>query len=526
MNTTLIASLFCMDNLLPILVGLLGAALLGYLLRGFMGGSGGSGSTDLQAANDKLTADLAAERERNAKLASDAKRKKGNDAQAFAVAAPKNDGEIDNLNNKIKNLRLELKAEQDKAAEHIAEATAAKERAKAATTLNSEVETLKTRIHGLTRALDASKAEADKYRDDFENANSERSRLSAQLSGSDLGAIKKQVEKLENDLQAARMTNASLQAENDRLQAGPKTVYSAQSSSDDKIASANAAELRDTIAALKKELGDAKFEAERLKKDSETAKMAINVAVNDANTKSNQEIADLKRQLKLAEADVIRARDENTRLAQMRAGTAVEIKQAEAPSAPAAPVVEEKSAAVEEAPAAVAAPSAPVDDLKVVEGIGPAIERILNDAGITSYAQVADMSGDQIKTVLEAGGNKLNDPTTWPEQAALLRDGKMEEFAKLEAELIGGRRVQKNDDLKIVEGIGPVIEGILNDAGITSFAQVASMSVDELKALLEAGGSKLSDPTTWAEQAALLRDGKMEEFEKLAAELKGGRRVD
>ncbi|MFM2386133.1 MAG: ribosomal protein [Bacteroidota bacterium] len=471
MNTTLIASLFCMDNLLPILVGLLGAALLGYLLRGFMGGSGGSGSTDLQAANDKLTADLAAERERNAKLASDAKRKKGNDAQAFAVAAPKNDGEIDNLNNKIKNLRLELKAEQDKAAAHIAEATAAKERAKAATTLNSEVETLKTRIHGLTRALDASKAEADKYRDDFENANSERSRLSAQLSGSDLGAIKKQVEKLENDLQAARMTNASLQAENDRLQAGPKTVYSAQSSSDDKIASANAAELRDTIAALKKELGDAKFEAERLKKDSETAKMAINVAVNDANTKSNQEIADLKRQLKLAEADVVRARDENTRLAQMRAGTSVEIKQAEAPSAPAAPAVEEKPApvaeatpvveetpaaveeapaaveetpaAVEEAPAVAAAPVAPaqVDDLKIVEGIGPVIERILNEGGITSFAQVASMSAEDIRAVLEAGGNKLNDPTTWPEQAALLRDGKMEEFEKLAAELKGGRRV-------------------------------------------------------------------------------------
>lgn len=83
------------------------------------------------------------------------------------------------------------------------------------------------------------------------------------------------------------------------------------------------------------------------------------------------------------------------------------------------------------------------DDLKVVEGIGPAIEKLLNKEGIQTYWQLAETPKENLVAILtKAGPLYLNHGEgTWGEQATLLRDGKMEEFKKLAAELIGGNRV-------------------------------------------------------------------------------------
>jgi large subunit ribosomal protein L21 len=70
------------------------------------------------------------------------------------------------------------------------------------------------------------------------------------------------------------------------------------------------------------------------------------------------------------------------------------------------------------------------------------------------------------------------------------------------------------DDLTIVEGIGPKIDGLFKDAGITTFAQLADTSVEKMKEILTAAGPRytMHNPGTWAEQAALARDGKMDEL--------------
>lgn len=54
----------------------------------------------------------------------------------------------------------------------------------------------------------------------------------------------------------------------------------------------------------------------------------------------------------------------------------------------------------EQAPAESAV-SAEVNDLKVINGVGPAIERKLNDAGIFSYRQIADWSEGDIDRMEE-----------------------------------------------------------------------------------------------------------------------------
>ncbi|HNT77832.1 MAG TPA: DUF4332 domain-containing protein [Anaerolineae bacterium] len=83
----------------------------------------------------------------------------------------------------------------------------------------------------------------------------------------------------------------------------------------------------------------------------------------------------------------------------------------------------------------------------------------------------------------------------------------------------------KPDDLKRLEGIGPKVAGVLEAAGISTFAQLAETDVARLRAILDAAKLRFLDPTTWPEQAALAAKGDWEAFDKLASELKGGRRV-
>ena len=82
------------------------------------------------------------------------------------------------------------------------------------------------------------------------------------------------------------------------------------------------------------------------------------------------------------------------------------------------------------------------DDLKKIEGIGPVIEEFLKAKGLTSFAQLAAMSGDEINAVLRNAGTKFqtSDAATWPEQAALACDGRWQEFEALKKSLLGGRR--------------------------------------------------------------------------------------
>ena len=81
------------------------------------------------------------------------------------------------------------------------------------------------------------------------------------------------------------------------------------------------------------------------------------------------------------------------------------------------------------------------------------------------------------------------------------------------------------DDLKLIEGIGPKIAEVLNNNGVTSFAALASTSVDDIKQWLtdDEGSFNTADLTTWAQQAQLAADGKMDELKALQDELKGGR---
>jgi len=82
-------------------------------------------------------------------------------------------------------------------------------------------------------------------------------------------------------------------------------------------------------------------------------------------------------------------------------------------------------------------------DLKIIEGIGPKIEEILNSNGIRNYSRLAAMPPVRIAAILKGAGPRfqLHDPTTWPKQASLANEGKWEELAELKIKLISGRTV-------------------------------------------------------------------------------------
>lgn len=101
-----------------------------------------------------------------------------------------------------------------------------------------------------------------------------------------------------------------------------------------------------------------------------------------------------------------------------------------------------KAVSVTEKPKLTKSKTAAKDDLTKIEGIGPKIAELLQNSGIDSYAKLADTKPQDIKTILDAAGKRyqMHDPATWPQQAALARDGKTVELKKLQDELKGGRK--------------------------------------------------------------------------------------
>jgi large subunit ribosomal protein L17 len=98
-------------------------------------------------------------------------------------------------------------------------------------------------------------------------------------------------------------------------------------------------------------------------------------------------------------------------------------------------------ASVSEATPAPKTKSKKADDLTKIEGIGPKAAEALQEAGITTFAKLAESTPEDIKEILEKSGGHFNalDPTSWPEQSQLAADGKWDELKELQDKLVAGR---------------------------------------------------------------------------------------
>ncbi|MGE5603024.1 MAG: hypothetical protein ACM30E_08235 [Nitrososphaerales archaeon] len=131
---------------------------------------------------------------------------------------------------------------------------------------------------------------------------------------------------------------------------------------------------------------------------------------------------------------------------------ALQAVQAAGEPLPAAPAIQEAAEDAAAAPAAAlgvpvavaapaAAPASEPDDLVIIEGIGPAIARVLQDKGIRTFTDLALSTPDELRAILAAAGPRFGmaNPATWPEQARLAARGDFDGLNKLQDRLQAGR---------------------------------------------------------------------------------------
>jgi large subunit ribosomal protein L20 len=81
-----------------------------------------------------------------------------------------------------------------------------------------------------------------------------------------------------------------------------------------------------------------------------------------------------------------------------------------------------------------------IDNLAIVEGIGPKITQLLRSNGIDTFAKLASADVAKLAAVLKAGGSHFNtaQPGTWPKQADMVVKAQWAALRKWQDELDGG----------------------------------------------------------------------------------------
>ncbi len=211
-------------------------------------------------------------------------------------------------------------------------------------------------------------------------------------------------------------------------------------------------------------------------------------------------------------------------------------------------------------------------DFTVIEGIGPQINDLIHDDGITTFAELADSDPSRIQTILDKAGPrfKIANPGTWPDQANLVTSNRWSALKALQDVLDGGVypdttalkksaaagsgdsdktkskpktvkvvkldieaakasgfKVKQNngqDDFTLVEGIGPKINELIHADGIHTFSELSKTYVEDIQKILDNAGAryKLAKPGTWPAQAEMAASNQWESLKAWQDELDGG----
>lgn len=161
------------------------------------------------------------------------------------------------------------------------------------------------------------------------------------------------------------------------------------------------------------------------------------------------------------------------------------------------------------------------DDLTRITGINDKVVSVLNANGVNTYADLEKLDRTTLKRFLNETDEPslyVTEPASWPHQARLCSEHNWSKLREYQDFLSSNRPelteqassdeeapTSERDNLKKVEGIGPFFERLLNEAGITTFAQLKNTDRDTLKAIIDAAGPEYHthEPETWPYQAGL-----------------------
>ncbi len=140
------------------------------------------------------------------------------------------------------------------------------------------------------------------------------------------------------------------------------------------------------------------------------------------------------------------------------------------------------------------------DDLKPIKGVGKKISDALAEENITTFYQLAlldDSSVDELEGRLGVKEGRIRNENWVPQAAQLHFETRNEEiydlveiesvyaddFDRQMMENARGRKFNYKDDLKLISGVGPKMEKMLNGAGLTTFLQVSLLKGPGIEAL-------------------------------------------
>jgi len=97
-------------------------------------------------------------------------------------------------------------------------------------------------------------------------------------------------------------------------------------------------------------------------------------------------------------------------------------------------------------------------------------------------------------------------------------------FDAAAAKAVIGKKVNQ-DDLTVVEGIGPKIKELFHNHDITTWAGLADCTVEKCQEILSSGGKRfeIHKPGTWPEQAKMAALGQWEKLKAWQDVLDGGK---
>lgn len=167
-------------------------------------------------------------------------------------------------------------------------------------------------------------------------------------------------------------------------------------------------------------------------------------------------------------------------------------------------------------------------NLGMIWGITKPVNNELLVQGIITYHQLAEAKLRDVETAVSLAARHYHNMShtaihrSWVEQANIASIGQWDQLAEWQGEKFDVR--SGRDDLQLLWGIGPKIEGILNDHGIYLWSQIAAIPAERLTEILREAGERYrlsSDKlhTTWPKQAQLADLGRMTELKKLKAGL-------
>lgn len=162
------------------------------------------------------------------------------------------------------------------------------------------------------------------------------------------------------------------------------------------------------------------------------------------------------------------------------------------------------------------------DNLMRISGIGPKVQKLLQDHGIRTFGQLAAASAWELNAVLQKAAARLPLSRhelylTWVEQARLADAGDHQRFKVVHDQIrqrIGYHPLQR------IWRIGPRTARRLRHHGVTTFEQLAAIDITQLDRSLVKSGLDYGLPsaklhTIWTEQARLASAGGWVEFEAM-----------